>query len=655
MSASVQTSTARQAHDRAQARAVHPAGTYVGFAEDELGDSPAKLFERQVGRTPDALAVVDDDGRWTYSELNKWANSIARLMLRESNSDDGRVGLLIGNSPTMVASVLAALKAGRTFVPVDPVTTPMERIRYILQDSGAELVLTTEPHLALAKGAGEGLKVLDVGALEGYAGLESPGQSPGADDIAWIIYTSGSTGQPKGVTQTCRNVVHFLATESAVYRICPDDRYAVPFSSSVNMWYRETLSALVKGATTYPVDMHVKGFVGLAKSLIEHEITIFALVPSLFRKFAETLSGPLPSLRVIKLVGEPTLRTDFDLYKRFFPEECILINRFGTTETAPVRYYFMDHESDVTDTHAPIGYPVPGSDLLLLDSHGVEVPPGEVGEIVIRSRYLATGYWDKPEITQVTFKPDPQDASQRLYMTGDMGLMRPDGCVVHLGRKDDQVQIRGYRVELAEIEMALRGIEEVEDAAVAALDDGGGGTYLVGYVVANGPSPSVSLLADQLSGKLPSYMIPGRWVFLDEFPRGPNGKLHRQGLPAPETIQTEPPDSFVEPATPMERRVARNWKKVLKDVDQIGVHDRFFDLGGESLEAMQVISWLEAETGAQLSPIDMARQTLGQIASFYQSHQTRGSGESSGGWRGLPRVIARRIFGTTASRQSEPD
>lgn len=648
MSGSTQTSTARQANDRVQARAVHPAGTYVGFAADELGDSPAELVERQARHSPDALAVVDDRGRWTYSDLNAWANCIAGSMLTESSDEDARVGLMIENSPTMVASVLAALKAGRTFVPVDPVTTPIERIRYILQDSGANLVLTTEPHLALAKRAGDGLEVLDVGALERSPGPENPDQSPGADDIAWIIYTSGSTGQPKGVTQTYSNVVHFLATESASYRICPDDRYAVPFSSSVNMWFRETLSALVKGASTYPVNMHVKGFLGLAKCLTDNEITIFGLVPSLFRQFAVTMSGPLPHLRVIKLVGEPTLRTDVDLFKRFFPRECVLINRFGTTETAPVRYYFMDHESTVTDTHAPIGYPVPGSDLLLVDSHGVEVAPGEVGEIVIRSRHLATGYWNKPEITRVTFKSDPQDASQRLYMTGDMGLMRPDGCVVHLGRKDQQIQIRGYRVELAEIEIALREVTEVADGAVTALEDDGGETDLVGYVVPNGPIPDVSLLHAQLSDKLPSYMIPGRWVFLDEFPRGPNGKLLRKALPAPEAAPAEPAESFVGPATPMEQLVAKRWKEVLTDVDRIGVHDRFLDLGGQSLGAMRVIASLEAETGAQLSPIDMGRQTLQQIASFYESHQTRAPRHSSEASTGLLRAITRRIFGGSA-------
>jgi acyl carrier protein len=410
----------------------------------------------------------------------------------------------------------------------------------------------------------------------------------------------------------------------------------------------------VKGASAYPVNMQVQGFAGLAKTLIEHKITIFALVPSLFRQFAVTVSAPLPHLRVIKLVGEPTLRTDVDLYKRFFPRECVLINRFGTTETAPVRYYFMDHESDVTDAHAPIGYPVPGSDLVILDSHGVEVSPGDVGEIVIRSRHLATGYWNKPEITHVTFKPDPQDPSQRIYMTGDMGLMRPDGCVVHLGRKDQQVQIRGYRVELAEIEITIRELEEVADGAVAALDDGGGETYLVGYVVPNGPIPPVSLLRDQLSGKLPSYMIPGRWVFLDDFPRGPNGKLHRKALPAPEAIRAELPDSFVEPATPMEQLVAEKWKRVLKDVDRIGVYDRFFDLGGESLGAMRVIDWLETETGVQLSPIDMGRQTLGQLASFYQSHQTRAPRQSSEGSTGLLEMIARRIFRRAPSGPSEP-
>jgi len=643
-----QTSAERQAHDRVRAGAVHPAGTYIDFTPRELLDSPAGLFERHASQNPDAQAIVTGDGCWTYSALNSWANGIARVLLADSHAEAGPVGLLIDNSPAMVASVLAALKAGRTFVPVDPATTPMDRMHYILQDSGASLVLTTGAHLDLAKRAIGGLDALDVGALEQERQCENPDTKPGADDVAWLIYTSGSTGRPKGVAQTYATIMHFLATESAAYHICPDDRYAVSFSSSVNMWYRVTLSALVKGASIYPVDMDARGFSGLSECLTEHEITLFAQAPSLFRQFAVTVRDPLPHLRVVKLIGEPTLRTDVDLYQRFFPRSCVLINRYGTTETAPVRYYFMDHDSEVSSAHAPIGYPVPGSDLLLLDSDGAEVTRGEAGEIVIRSQHLAASYWNRPEITDATFKPDPHDDSQRLYLTGDVGSMGADGCVLHLGRKDHQVQIRGYRVELAEIEITIRELEEVADGAVSAVSTGEGETYLVGYVVPNGPTPPVSLLRDQISAKLPSYMIPSHWVFLDEFPRGENGKLLRKALPAVEAVRAETPEAFVEPATPMERRVAKNWKKVLRHVDRIGVNDRFFDLGGDSLAAMQVLTWLERETGVQLNPIDMARQTLGQIASVYDRLGIDTPRPSAKGSTG-PLGLIRRIFGGGAA------
>jgi amino acid adenylation domain-containing protein len=637
MSATAPPSAARRAHDRVRARAAHPKGGYVPFSATQLADLPARIFEGHADRAPDAPAVVSDEVRWTYAQLDARANGIAHEILSQSSDRDGTLGLLIENSPDMVVAVLAALKSGRTFVPIDPVKTPDARIEYILRDSGVEAVLTTAIHRARAERVNDGPVVVEVGNSSPSA--RRPRPSVARADLAWIIYTSGSTGQPKGVAQSHANLVHFLATEADAYHICPYDRCAVSFSSGVNFWYRETLSALIKGASVYPIDLQTTGFAGLAECLSGAGITLTTLVPSLFRQFAPTLSGPPPDLRVLKLGAEPVLRTDVDLYKRTFPRTCILINRFGTTETPPVRYYFMDHDTQVTETYAPIGYPVPGSDLILVDQSGAEVPADEIAEIVVRSRYLTTGYWNRPEITAATFKPDPQDATNRLYFTGDVGLKRRDGCVVHLGRKDQQIQIRGYRVELAEIEITLRELRGVADSAAATLTDENGDSLLVGYVVPDGRRPSVGWLREQLGARLPDYMVPTRWVFMDTLPRTPNGKLHRKALPAAGV--TLPAESierggFVQPTTPMELLIARHWRKVLRDVDCIGATDRFFDLGGESLGAMQTIAWIEAETGARIPPMEFGRQTLRQLAAFCERHQTHKPGRP---FRGVAHVL----------------
>lgn len=640
--------SARSAHDRVQARAAHPDGGYAPFSREELAELPARIFERQVDRAPDALAVVGDGVRWTYGMLDARANGVAQAIRAHSSGGGGRLALLMENKPSMVVAVLAALKAGVTFVPIDPLRTPDERIEYVLRDSGAETLLTTPHHRARADRVRVGRVVVDVGDASPSSRRLNPTVS--REDLAWIVYTSGSTGQPKGVTQSYGNVVHFLATEADAYRICPQDRCAVSFSSGVNFWYRETLSALLKGASVYPIDLHTEGFAGLAECLSGAGITLTTLVPSLFRQLAPTLKGPPPDLRVLKLGAEPALRTDVDLYKRAFSRACVLINRFGTTETAPVRYYFMDHDSEVTDTHAPIGYPVPGSDLLLLDPDGGEVRAGEIGEIVVRSAYLTPGYWNKPETTAMAFRPDPEDATKKLYFTGDMGLERDDGCVIHLGRKDQQVQIRGYRVELAEVEITLRELPGVADGAASTTIDDSGDLHLVGYVVADGQRPSVGWIRERLATRLPDYMVPSRWVFLDSLPRTPNGKLHRRALPSPEgTLANELVErpGFVEPSTPMELLIAGFWKRVLPDLDRIGVTDRFFDLGGESLQALQTIAWIEAATGARVPPMEFGRQTLGQVAVFCEQHSRP---RRSGGLARVVDKITRRLFRASTSK-----
>jgi len=634
-------SPARLAHERARAGATHPVGRHVPFTAEEREGTPAALFERRVDEAPSALAVVAEGERWTYAELDARANGIARALTGAAPGP--AVGLLIGNSPVMIAAVLGALKAGRTFVPVDPDRAPPDRVAFIFDDAGVETVVTTPQHLEPFTLALAGRSVIDATAAA--PAPERPRASVSRSDLAWIIYTSGSTGRPKGVAQSHGNVVHFITTEADAYRICAEDRCGLAFSSSVNFWYRETLSALAKGASVFPIDVHARGFAALGEALATDGVTLLTIVPSLFRQFVPTMEAPPQHLRVLKLGGEPVLRTDVDLYRGFFPRGCVLINRFGSTETAPVRYHFLDHDSVVTDTHAPIGYPVPGSDLLILDADGRELPPDQSGEIVVRSPWLAVCYWNLPDVTEATFRPDPEDPTRRLYFTGDVGLAREDGCIVHLGRKDQQVQVRGYRVELAEIEIRLRELDDVADAAASTVTDPQGNTQLVGYVVAPGPAPTVAELRDRLSAALPDYMVPTHWVFLEELPRAPNGKVHRKALPAPEHVaQAEAiaPAASDEPATPMELMIARYWRKVLPHVERFGTRDRFFDLGGESLGAMQTLTWIERETGVRVEPMEMGRQTLGQLAAYYERHARRGTERTGNG--GFVRALLRRLF-----------
>ena len=638
-------------HERSRERARNGFESFVPFTDEErASDCVSHLFELQVARSPDATALSTPRGSTTYAQLNAQADRIASHIAARSTQGGMRVGLMMDNGEAMIASVLGALKANVPFVPIDPTSAPTARAAFVLDDSEVSVVLTTPTHLSYARDAAGERTIIDVDGLADTSSDEAlpiPVDAP-HDDVAWIIYTSGSTGEPKGVVQTRRNVVHFVTTEADAYGISSDDRVAVAFSSSVNFWYRETLSALVKGATIHPVKLSEVGFGGLERALVDNRITLVTLVPSLFRQFAPGLSSPLPDLRLLKVGGEPVLRSDFELYRKKLDHGCVFLNRFGTTETAPVRYHFLDHHSQVFDTFVPIGYPVPGSDIAIMDPEGVEVSAGETGEIVVRSRYLALNYWHRPEITAATFRPAQDDPSERLYFTGDVGRKRPDGCVVHLGRKDNQVQVHGYRIELAEIEMRLRDHADVVDAAAAALSDEAGDTRLIGYVVAGRDTPAVAALRTHLAESLPPYMVPHHWVFLQELPRAPNGKIYRKALPIPTGLDSDDPSSdFVPPASTMEILIATHWRRALRDAERIGVHDNFFDLGGESLGAMQAIVAIEAETGIEISPLDMGRQTLGQIARSCEERQRRVSVPSRG-----PRSWIRRLLSRLASHKA---
>ena len=626
----------RADHDRSRERARRRFDSFIPFSDQERAtDSVSHLFELQVARSPHAAALSTARGSTTYAQLGAQVNLVATTITAHSAQARKRIGIVMDNGEAMIASVLGALKANVPFVPIDPTGAPTARAAYVLDDAEVGLVLTSRPHLSYARDAAGSRPIVDVEGLKDATFEEeliTRNDTP-VGDVAWIIYTSGSTGEPKGVVQTRRNVVHFVTTEADAYGICPDDRMAVAFSSSVNFWYRETLSALVKGATIFPVKLNEVGFSGLERTLVDNRITLVTLVPSLFRQFAPTLSSALPDLRLLKVGGEPVLRSDFELYREKLGKECVFLNRFGTTETAPVRYHFLDHDSQVSETYVPIGYPVSGSDITIMDVDGAEVPNGETGEIVVRSRYLALSYWQRPEITAAAFRPATERPSERHYFTGDVGMKRPDECVVHLGRKDNQVQVHGYRVELAEIEMRLRDHTDVVDAAAAALPDDNGETRLIGYVVAGSETPPVSVLRAHLAQSLPRYMVPHEWVFLRELPRAPNGKIYRKALPIPTGLDSdEAPADFVAPASKMEVLIAAHWRRALRDAERIGIHDNFFDLGGESLGAMQAIVAIEAETGVEISPLDMGRQTLGQLARSCEERQQK-VGPSPGGLR----------------------
>jgi acyl-coenzyme A synthetase/AMP-(fatty) acid ligase len=497
-------------------------------------------------------------------------------------------------------------------VPLDP-SWPEERIAAILTGSGAELVVTHGPYLARTRELmGDAQRFLDADAIGPNVSAGNPTLTlaPGAPTC--INYTSGSTGAPKGVTQTHRSLLDTVRRITNSARISARDRQTLLRSCSYGGASWDIFGSLLNGAALYPIDLHAEGLGAMAPWMIRHEITLYRSPVTLFRHFVATLTGDeaFPHLRWIHVGGEPVHRRDVELHRKHFDPRSIFINALGITETGLV--------CDLV----PVGFPVEDMEVLLLDDAAREIRDGQVGEIAVRSRFLSPGYWRRPDLTAAAFLPDPfsegsfepsasrlennrrvsQDSRLtaqlsmlkappvRLYLTGDLGRREPDGCLLHLGRKDFQVKALGLRIEVAEIEMALLERGDIQEAVVVSREDQPGDARLVAYAVpAARPGPTVSALRRGLAERLPPAMLPSVFVLLEALPLTAAGKVDRKALPPPGWERPELETAYAAPRTPVERTLAGIWAEVLS-LGQVGLHDDFLELGGHSLLAARVLS-----------------------------------------------------------------
>jgi len=575
-----------------RAKCFHPTGRFVEFKKEEIEQSIPDRFEQQVRKNGNRLAVKSQNHQFMYDELNKAANRVARTILNHSGEEPVPVALLFEQDTSLIAALLGALKSGNFYVPLDP-AFPSSRTAFILKDSGVKLILTDRKNIPLAHELSQGIcQVVNYNDIDPDISDVNLGLSISPDQYAWLLYTSGSTGQPKGVIQNHRNVLHFVMNYTNGIHICPDDRLSLLRHISIFGAVRDILGPLLNGATLLPFDVRNEGIAHLANWLIREGITISFFGSPLFRYFLDNLTGEkeFTALRLIRLGSDSVRKKDVENFKKHFPPHCLLVNGLSSTETGTVRRYFMDKDTECLTSTVPVGYAVEDAEVLLLDEHGDEVEAGQVGEIAVRSRYLALGYWKRPDLTEAAFMEDPEDGTRRIYRMGDVGRMSPDGQLEHLGRKDFQVKIRGYRIEVTEIEMALLNHDAVREAIVVAREDHAGEQRLLAYLVPTGCFiPTVRELRSFLNERLPDYMIPSAIVILDTLPLTPNGKVDRRALPTPGGERPELETPFVAPRTPVEKALAQIWADVLS-LDQVGIHDNFFELGGHSLLATQVIS-----------------------------------------------------------------
>ncbi len=499
----------------------------------------------------------------------------------------------------LIAAMLAVLKAGRFYVVLDPAHPP-DRLRRIIEDSQTDLLITDAKYQSCAH---------EVAPNIGAAFDDLIGSEPSANPellvpptaLAYLIYTSGSSGTPKGVCQTHRNVLHHTRKYTNGCHLSSDDRFSLLTSCSYGASTSNVFGALLNGGKLLPFRLKEEGMTALRDWLGKERITIYHSVPAVFRHLAEVVNGEsFPHLRLIKLGGEAITRGDFELYKQSFAERALLYVGLGSTEMNSMRYWLLDYESNFSGPVVPVGYEVEDTEVLLLDESQREVAAGETGEIAIRSNYLFPGYWRRAELSSSAFIPDPSGGNAPVFRTHDLGRMLPGGLLQHLGRNEFQIKIRGARVEAAEVEWALREQVEVTDCAVIARTRGEEKDLVAYLTNGNGERVETSALRSRLATKLPDYMIPASFMWLETLPRL-NGKVDRKALAALNETASNSRTNYLAPRNKLETDLAQIWQDVLCH-ERVGVHDNFFELGGHSLAAARVAAAVDRLLGGTLPP-----------------------------------------------------
>lgn len=565
------------------------------------GRLPASLtaaFEYRVARKPRALALKGDGVALSYAALNAQADALAITLVERCGPSNIPVPLLCRHGAAAIVGILAILKAGKCYVPLNP-ASPVDYLRRLWRHSGASVVLADEAEAAMAG---------DIcGTMEQYVPLSLRGGSgrraaPSFDNdpekLAAIVYTSGTTELPKGVMTTHHSILDRVAHQVLAAKLTPADRQA-----SVVFWgyaaaFPDIFGALLSGAILLPYDLGGRGLGPFVDWLNEQAVTLLHLPAAAVNGFLETARhAKLRRVRMIYLSGARLSQAEAEGLWNVFPR-ADLLHGYGSSEANLISQFVLHPRRLPKGDPLPVGNVVPGKDVQIIDKSGQPVADGILGELTVIGLHLSPGYWADRSATDRVFREEPD--GRRRFFTGDLGWFRPDGLLELAGRKDFVAKIRGNRVDLLELEGRLRSLSGITEAAVAVHPRPSGEDRLVAYVV---PAPESHVtpkgLREELERALPLFMIPGRLIVMEALPLTPSGKVDRRALPPPQAARSNPHVAFRPPRDEEERRVCEAWAEAL-EVGEVGMDDDFFDLGGDSLSAVRMLAWVEEILGAKI-------------------------------------------------------
>jgi amino acid adenylation domain-containing protein len=605
---------------------------------DNSEDTIVSRFERQVAALPDKLALVTDKISLTYRALDLKASRIAAVLASLPSQPSRPIVLLMKDEAARITTLLGVLKARQIFIPLAP-ESPEKWLTQVIEDSGAAHIIVDSGTRCIAELAITGdVTVMEVEQLARSSQRFVASGTASADDTACIVYTSGSTGRPKGVASSHRSIIRSCDVRYPLFGLGRSDRYANLRSSGVQAGIYYTLLPLLSGGCLFPYDLHGHGLQTLAPWLLARKITYVSFPSSLLRTWLASLPSDLrfPQLRVVVATGERLYADDIIRATTHLEGDWRVGHSYTSTEAGSIAAQVFTPSRLPEVGIVAVGRPVDGVEVCIKDETGARVPRGEIGEIVVRSRFLAQGYWNNPDLTAKVFQSEPLDPATRNCRTGDLGRFRSDGTLELVGRKGRRIRLRGYNIEPFQVECELVRQQGVADAIVL-LHEGAVGKEpcLVAYVVA--PSnASPSAMRERLAERLPSYMVPSHFVVLDSFPIASSGKIDHNALPPPYREEVRPV-AFRAPSDDRERELLAIWEEVLK-IPNIGIDDDFFELGGDSLQALTLFLEIEARLGYSLSPTTLVQApTIARLAEFIRTKTSFETSQS---------LVPLRTFGT---------